>query len=186
MINICINPRVTHHHCRGHNMFKILIKIATQLDNQKMHKEADIVDKVIQRLAQFSGPYSINMPIGSGIDGTPDGSGVRVIPWKDMEEEFNDTENGHAGSDSYSRGGRRNFPRFDNNNFPLKGDAEGVEEAKGSEFSMNAGAPMGVAHMEYSNEPGMRGSASNVTKDYEYNRLRGPNSFDWAKYTPMH
>lgn len=110
-------------------MIDILIQIAFALDAKGLTKEADAIDDVMVKIAQYGGPYSMDLPIGSGIDGVQ--HGVRVIPWSEMEEEFHDFEYGHSGGDTYSRGGRKKFPRFYRQQIQLRGDNPAPGEGQG-------------------------------------------------------
>lgn len=189
-------------------MINTLITLARILDTKGMTAEADTVDNVMRRVAQYGGPYSMDLPIGDGIDGAQ--HGVRVIPWADMEEEFHDAEYGHGG-DTYSHGGRKKFPRFYRQQIQLRGDNMAPGEGQGetqnagpvwqessqqpqsattrgtnnSIFDINGPGTGGITHMEYDIGPGMRGDPANVTKNFDFNKIREERP-DYAKYVPTH
>jgi len=188
-------------------MIQTLIYIANCLDKKGLVREAEIVDKVTTRIAQYGGPYSMDLPIGDGLDGSQ--HGVRVIPFKEMEEEFNDFEYGYSGDHIH---GRKKFPRFYRREIELKGDdltpgfTQGISQDAGniwhemnrnnikslltrgknnSIFDINSTGTGGITHMEYDIGPGMRGDSSNLYKDYGLDNLRN-NRPEYTKYTPMH
>lgn len=93
-----------------------MIKIAEALDEKGLYKESDVVTEIMSRLAYFGGLNNLNIPMKN-----------RVIPWGDMDKEFEEVDQW-----------RQEFPRYRTKDYKPD-DASDIEDAKGSLTDMNAG-----------------------------------------------